>query len=317
MLNIPDYIGESFVGQKNLKNRLNFYLHNQRQDGFLPFTLFQAPKGSGKTHCARALARNLLNLDKTKRRAIEISGATLDSVPGFVESILIPHISGDQEITVFIDEIAETKDRVLAFLLSILQPNAQRRSNISYSGQDYVFDFHRFNFICATTHAEKLGQAFKSRFARRIEIEPYSSSDLIKILYKNSIGIEYKENVEDLIISCCRKSPRETVLLAQNEIVEYCKFKNIKYFGLTEWDELRKMLDIKSYGLNSSEVEVLKALSTGPKTLTGLSACLGLDTSTIRKEVELYLLNLNLMIIDQKRILTNKGMRVLKEIENI
>ena len=312
---IPDYIGESFIGQKNLKNRLNFYIHNQRRDGFLPFTLFQAPKGSGKTHCARSLARNLLNLDgKTRRRAIEISGATLDSVSNFVDSILVPHVAGDQEIAIFIDEVGEVKERVLTFLLSILQPNSNRQSNISYNGQDFSFDFHTFNFICATTHAEKLGQAFKSRFARRIEIEQYTNNDLVQILYKNTPNITYNDDIEFKIISCCRQSPREVVLLAQNEIIEYCKLKKIKTFGLTEWAELSIMLDIKPYGLNNSEIQVLRYLATGPKSLTALSACLGLDTSNLRKEIELFTITNGLIIIYGKRHLTNKGLKVLKEI---
>lgn len=309
---IPDYIGSDFLGQSRLKARLNFYISNQHKNGFLPFTLFQARKGSGKTTAARALARNLINFDKTPRKALEINGSCIGSVREFVDTFLVPYILGGQEVTLFIDEVAECKPSLLSFLLSILQPNRERRSKINYHNVDFEFDFYKFNFICATTNSEKLSEAFKSRFARQVQIEPYTNEDLIKILHRNTQAITFTQDTEHEIVSVCRRSPREVVLLSQNEISSYCEGKNINTFGPAEWVDLATMLDIKPLGLNNQEIELLRFLSDGEQTLTAIAAKLGLCTSTIRKDVELFLLSHGLIKIDGKRQITHKGADILK-----
>jgi Holliday junction resolvasome RuvABC ATP-dependent DNA helicase subunit len=309
---IQDFIGDSLLGQDKLKNKLNFYINNQQKTGYLPFLMFHASRGSGKTTAARVLARNLKNHDDSKRRAIELNGVSLQSVSKFVDEILVPYVGNEQEITIFIDEVAECSDKVIAFLLSVLQPDINNRSSIEYQGNIYDFNFHYFNLICATTNGEKLREAFKSRF-KKIEIEPYSEQSLIKILYKNSEEIQYLDGVEREIVSIARESPREIVLISK-DVKQYANHCNSNTFSYDDWNNFVNYFDIKPYGCTIQEIELLKYLATGPKTLTSISGKLCLDVSTVRKEVELYLLSNNFIVIDGKRHITNKGVTILKKL---
>lgn len=310
---IEDYIGNEIIGQPRLKSRLNFYIHGQRNDGFLPFTLFQAQKGYGKTHAARVLARGLTNRDASPRKAIEVNASSIGGISDFIDSIIIPY--ANKEFTLFIDEVSELKPKILTFLLSVLQPNEARVSIVRHNGFDFVFDFHQFNFICATTNAEKLSQAFKSRFARRVEIEPYSAKDLTEILYRNINNILFEDSVQYDIVDVCRESPREVVMIAQNEIKPFCASNGMTAFNKVHWSYLKKLLNIRPLGLNASEISLLKHLVTGPKTLTNISGKLGLDIMTVRKEVELFMLSKGLIYIDGCRHISSSGLSVLAEIE--
>lgn len=311
---IPDYIDQGLLGQEKLKNKLNFHIHNQHKSGFLPFILFQAPKGSGKTLFARQLARNLKNLDGSKRRAIELNGSSIGSVIQFFDEVLTPNVLSGQEITVFIDEIAEVTDKVIGFLLSIMQPDLSNVSSITRGGQTYDFDFHKFNFICATTNSEQLRETFKSRF-KKIEIEPYNNATLVQILFRHTDCLTYHNGVENEIAKVCRFSPREVVLRAK-DINSYCKIKEVTSFDQDNWIEFKDYFDIKPLGLGVKEVELLRYLKTGPKSLTSIMGKLQLDMQTVRKEVELFCLSNNLLNIDLKRKITDKGLKILDEIDS-
>ena len=95
------------------------------------------------------------------------------------------------------------------------------------------------------------------------------------------------------------------------------KLKNKETFDINDWTELKKRVNVKPYGLQANELEVLKFLDKrGDSTLTAISAYLGLDSQTVRRDYESYLLTMNLLKIDGKRIITNKGREVLKEIKS-
>lgn len=312
MEEIPDFISDSLLGQNKLKNKLNFHINSQHKTGYLPFIMFHASRGSGKTTAARTLARNLKNKDGTSRRRIEINGVSLQSVGKVVDEVIVPYVANDQEIVIFIDEVAECSDKVIAFLLSVLQPDISNRSTVTYQGVAYDFNFHNFNLICATTNGEQLRDAFKSRF-KKIEIEPYNEEALIQILYKNSEGIQYLDNVEKEIVSIARESPREVVLISK-DINQYVKYYGTHTFSHNDWDDFVNYFDIKPYGCTIQEIELLKYLATGPKTLTSISGKLCLDVATVRREVELFLLSNNFIVIDGKRHITNLGIGILKKL---
>ena len=86
-------------------------------------------------------------------------------------------------------------------------------------------------------------------------------------------------------------------------------------FGIEDWNSLKKQHGIRPLGLQSNEIEILRLLSSrGSMSLTGLAASMGLDTSTVRKDIELFLLKRNLIKIEGKRHITAFGQQILKEI---
>ena len=106
-------------------------------------------------------------------------------------------------------------------------------------------------------------------------------------------------------------------MLLSKDIVQYCKNEDTTDFTKVHWDDFRTYFDVKPFGLTINEIELLRYLATGPKSLTTISGKLNLDISTVRKEVELFCLSKGLIIIDGKRRITKKGIDILKEIDKI
>jgi predicted transcriptional regulator len=74
-------------------------------------------------------------------------------------------------------------------------------------------------------------------------------------------------------------------------------------------------MGILPYGLEQSEVEILRALNEGPLNLTGLSGATGLSRSAVQFQFEQRLVKLRLIEIGQKREITQKGRGVLGMVE--
>lgn len=310
-----DYLGDKFIGQANVRKAVNFFIEGQKSNGILPPLLLASQRGSGKTELARLISKNLIDPDtKQNKPWIEINGASVQKIKSFVDSIIVPHVSGDKPITLFFDEFAGCSSEIKDWFLSILQPNGTNITSASHAGEVYTFDARKFSVIMATTNPEDLSKPLVSRMTR-IELEPYTNPDLVKILTKNIGEIELLDSVENEIISICRQSPREVVKAGQN-VVQYCSQNRISKFGASEWCDLKAILNIKPLGLTSNEIELLKFLKLrGAQTLTAIGAKLRLDVTTVRKDIEQFLLCENLIKIDGKRHLSDTGLKILDTIE--
>lgn len=307
-----DYVGGDFIGQNALRHKINFLLNGYQNTKFIDNLMFVAQRGDGKTHLCRKIGQNL------KKKFIEINGSSVKSVAGFVDQVVIPHISNDQDVTLFIDELACVNPKVLEWLLSVLQydPHTKQSQAVSPDGVEHRFNFKHLTFLSASTNPEKLSRPLKSRL-RSLEFEPYKAEDLVQILRKYSPGIEYPDKVDYDVAMVSRGSPREISLRLANDIQQYLslKPKDKNLFTHADWRHLRSILSIKPLGLTPNEEKLLRILANSPKTLTNLTGAFNLDWGTLRREIELYPLSQDLINIHQKRQITKKGMEVLKEIE--
>ncbi len=310
---IQDYF-PGYIGQPKLKNKLSFLLDNHRKTKMFEPVLLVSKRGDGKSDLARRIGSNILNFDNTKpRKFIEVNSASVASITAFCNDILIPHVAGNQETTLFCDEFATINKKVENWLLSVLCPNAEGRTTAFHDGAKYDFDYRYFTFIGATTDARLLSLPMKSRL-RRLEFEPYSHNDLIRILFKNTPNVIFRDDIEMQIVKVLRGSPRTTVLMAK-DINQYVESKNVdKIFNQKDWDVLRHIMDVLPYGLTRNELQLLKFLREGPMTLTGLAAKFALEPSELRRDIELFALSLGLIAIDGKRILTARGREALETI---
>ena len=260
---IHDYLGDSFIGQDNLRGKLNFYIESHRKTNIFKNLLISSPRGVGKTELMTQIAKNLLMPDGRQKNAFIINGATLKNVGGFVNNIVIPHISNNQYVTIAIDEIHAVEESVIAWLLTILGHTNNFITQNSYDGVDYFFDYRYFSFLAATTNIEKLPLAFSSRL-KRIEFESYKEKELIIILHKNSSSISYKDNVEKQIVSVTRGLPRYVVDIAK-DIEKFCDLKENEVFDKNDWLEFKKIHHIRPLGITNKEYELLNFLAEANK----------------------------------------------------
>jgi len=306
-----DYLGQGFIGQSNTRRGVNFYIEGQRTNGILPPLLLTSQRGSGKTEMARIIAKNLIDpTTKQTKPWIEINGASVKKVKGLVDNIIIPHVANGKQVTLVWDECHSSESEVKDWMLSVLQPNENNTTTAAHGGEVFEFNFTQFSLIMVSTNPEELSKPLLSRL-KRIELEPYSFSDLGDILLKHLKTINLQDNVIEEIIPISRQSPREIVKISK-DIQQYCAQNKKDSFGAKEWSDLKSILNIKPLGLTSNEIELLSFLKNrGPQTLTAIGAKLRLDVSTVRKDIEQFLLSENLIKIDGRREITNFGQKLI------
>jgi Holliday junction resolvasome RuvABC ATP-dependent DNA helicase subunit len=308
-----DCIGTDFIGQTDLRREINFLLDGFKETRFLDNLLFVAQRGDGKTLICRKIGQAL------NKKFLEINGSSLKSITAFVDQIVVPHVSNNQEVTLFIDEVASVNFKVLDWLLSVLQYDPATKCSVAtHDGITHSFNFKFLTVLTATTNPEKLSAALKSRF-RKIEFQPYKKEELTQILLKYSDGVKFAPNIQDYIISVSRESPRHISLRLAEDVKKYLSTKESSKdtFDSSDWYNLRDTLSIKPLGLTPNEVKLLKILKEAPCTATCLTGKFNLDMGTLRREVELYPLSKSLITINQKRQITPKGLEVLGYIEGI
>ncbi len=308
---IKDCFGEDIIGQDRAKQTLNFCLELQHKIGFLRPIFLTAARGYGKTTISRKIGDNLLDEKGKRKTFIEVNGSSIRSLTAFVSQIISPFVS-NRSSTLFIDEIHLINPNVKDWLLTVLQPGMDNLSHAVFDGQQYDFDFTKFSFLAASTNAEKLSAPLKERM-RRVDLEPYQQIDLVKILDRNLKGVKFSENVEHEIVKCARQNPRLTTFIAR-DILDYCKARHVRIVNNAHWLLVKRVFDIKPLGLHSAEIAILRYLDRfGPQSLTSIAAKLGLASTTIRQDVENYLLANGLLSIDGKRFITEIGRKVLSE----
>jgi Holliday junction resolvasome RuvABC ATP-dependent DNA helicase subunit len=173
-----------------------------------------------------------------------------------------------------------------------------------------MFDFKKVSFVFATTDPQKLVGPFKDR-CRVLHMDEYEYKDLGKIVRENlDEGLEIPDDVMDHVASVCRGNARNAVLMAKDNIVQYMKGSKVSKMCHKHWETLCDVLGIMPMGLESSEVQVLKALNDFPMgcSLNNLSAKTGFTRQAIMLEFESYLVKKGLMQIKSGgREITGKG----------
>lgn len=310
-----NYIGDSFIGQTELKQTINFLLDGyskQEEKKFFDNILFVAQRGDGKTLLCRKIGECL------KKTFIEINGSSLNSITAFVDRIVIPHISNNQDVTLFIDEIAAVHPKVLEWFLSMLQYDSDTKTSFAiHDGVKHEFNFNHLTVLAATTNPEKLPKALKSRF-RELEFAPYKNEELKEILKSHTLHVHFQDDTDTEIVNISRGSPRQISLRLSEDIKKYLyshKKINHHVFDRQDWLNFKNILSIRPFGLKATEEKLLKILSEAPCTVTCLTGKFNMDMGTLRKEIELYPLSLGLITINQKRQITAKGLDVLNTIK--
>ena len=297
---------EGLVGQDTLKSRLNFYSDAKKATGTLPFLLFNGAKGLGKTEFAKAFAKSL------GKPMIEINCSTIRNAEQFFEQVFIPAIL-DKDVTILLDEAhALPKDLEMAFL-TIFNIEGAKTKRFEFGESSLLFEFERQTFLFATTELDKLFPPFKDRLTQ-LDFEPYSGKELGSIIQKKMDWIDFRDNILDEICETVRGNARSAIKRAL-EVSAYAEVNNTSTFGKKEWKSLCDLLGIMPYGINATELQVMRILKErGACTLQMLSAVTGMSRTALQKDAEVFLLKNGFMRIDGKREITGKGAKALERI---
>ena len=297
---------EGLIGQDTLKSRLNFYSDAKKATGTLPFLLFNGAKGLGKTEFAKAFAKSL------GKPMIEINCSTIRNAEQFFEQVFIPAIL-DKDVTILLDEAhALPKDLEMAFL-TIFNIEGAKTKRFEFGESSLLFEFERQTFLFATTELDKLFPPFKDRLTQ-LDFEPYSGKELAGIIQKKMDWIDFKDNILDEICQTVRGNARSAIKRAL-EVSAYAEVNNTSTFGKKEWNSLCDLLGIMPYGINATELQVMRILKErGACTLQMLSAVTGMSRTALQKDAEVFLLKNGFMRIDGKREITGKGAKALERI---
>jgi len=305
------------VGQEDVKRTLSFYLDGYKKTSMIPHFLFIAEKGCGKTEFATKVAKQLL-VDGKPKKAKEINCKSIKSFAQFLEQVGIPYLQ-DSDCTIVFDEASELCDDMTMHLLTMLNPNDNHFNTVSTpDGGTLEVNFKKQSFMFCTTEPQRVFHALMSR-CKRIDFEPYKNSELMTILKrsvdKNNGKIKFTEDVEKEIPTVLRNNPRCAKMMA-DDVINYCSQFAVKLFDGTHWANMKKQLGIKPLGLNATEFRVLGILEKSPHCrLTDIGAKIGMTTSAIQRDIELFLLRNNLIKVDNGRCLTEDGRQYLKEIK--
>jgi len=298
---------EELIGQPHIKARLNFALKAKKVDRPIPAFLFVGGLGNGKTEFARAFAEEL-----GSQEFYELNCGGIKDADTFIH-IYMDKIQ-DQDISILWDESHKLPDDVVTLLLTVLNTGSNSIRSVSCNGFEMEFDFSRQTFLFATTEPQKLFPPLKSRM-EALTIESYTDAELQEIIDNNCPGIILTDDTLKDLVESSRGTPRSCVQLAE-KVIDYCKINRKKNFGSKDLANLRAEANVRLHGLESVEVEILGLLKkNGPMILRSIASSLNLSSASISNSYENFLTRKGLLKIDGKRMITPKGMQILKQIK--
>jgi Holliday junction resolvasome RuvABC ATP-dependent DNA helicase subunit len=306
---------EGFIGQEGVKRKLGFYLDAFKQSQRLPFILLSAARGIGKTHIMREMADNLKSRDGSPRTYLELNCSTLQNSQAFFEGVFMNQING-REINIGWDEAHAIPKDLTQALLTICNTEKSAYKTFRYGDSELVWDFTKITMIFATTEPDKIFAPLRDRF-ESVDFAPYSDEEMGRILDLNMENVRVSSDALQDIVKALRGNARSCVKMGQ-AIDLYCQSKQNWDFGLKEWSELCRSINILPYGMNNTEYSVLKALvKRGPLSLQMLSSITGMSRSSLQKSVEEFLIKKDFIRIDLKRKVTEAGMKAFLEAEKV
>lgn len=304
------------IGQESVKRQLGFFISGYNANGVLPHLLFTAPKGCGKTHLAKAVARTLKPKGSKKcKPLLEINCASLKNVRQFFNQVVIPY-ANNADVTLLFDECSELPREIAMAMLTILNPNKENRTSFSIEEYTVEFDFSKQTFIFCTTEGQSLFHALIDRL-ERIDLEEYTHNNLAEIvklgLYK---GVTLDKGAMTKVSSVLRGNARSAQKMAI-KLNQYCVAEKKKRFKMADWKKFIYQLGIMPLGLMPAEIKILETLDAVKEMrLTALASRLGMSRRSVQYDYELYLQRLGLIGIKTGgRYLTSKGKEYLKEVD--
>lgn len=299
---------DKFVGQETVKETLSMYLDAYNNGRVVPHILAIAPKGVGKTVFCRKFQDYM-----GRKEIMEINGSEMKSPKQVVEN-LFGQIQGI-EASVFIDEIHMMSSAVQNMFLTVLNPEPEHKTSLTFEGIKYEFDFkNKLTFLFATTERQLIFAPLLDRM-QEVSFDDYKPDELCKILALNTKDLDLKDEALKELVKFSRGNARWAQKTGEN-LASFCSAKGIKEVTPDIIPQFNKVMGIFEYGLTKQELNVLRSISEFSQgaTLTMMCSLTG-NTRAAQMDMEKYLQKNGLMIIDGKRKITQKGKELLQRIK--
>ena len=303
---------KDFKGQKSLIIGLEDMINGcKKRNEPLPHCAFLGPGGTGKTTIARAVANEMGTV------LIETTGNQIAKASILFDMICEAISKSQRNAIILIDEAHDLRRPVQDALLPFLQDNIfdhiwHGRQYACQSGKQFV------TIVLATTNIGRLGGS-SSPLVQRLrdfQIEPYNDEVMADIGrdYSFNLKVQIDEVALEALVARCRNIPREL-----KKLMQYC-VERIDGRGLerkitiTLVEEVMDLKGIDLIGLRRIDRDYLEALNRGEKSLKTLASIINSTEDNVANDIEPYLMRLELVAIDQRRHLTEKGTAYLNAV---
>jgi len=281
-----------FVGQEEAKERAKTIIKKVKK-GLKAHFLVDGIKGHGKTTFVELLAKDI------DAHLIKRVGKQIDE-DGLVDIINEINATDGKPIIFFVDEIDSMDWKVIKILNPIIE-------SFEISGKK----IRPFIFAGATINKHiliKNNPDTLDRIPTHIKFKRYNANEIKTILkqYHKQLYKEYtiSENVFDELGKNCKFNPRTSIALLEEYIVE---------------EDIQKVLKnchIIKDGLTEIDIRLLKILSESKRAMgcNSLAQKAGLAQNEYVREFEPYLVEYEYINRVPSRVITEKGLQLLKEV---
>lgn len=287
---------DEYVGQDQAKAILRILCKSAQKKGTaIPHVMMSGRPGLGKTTLCRILAAemgsNLIelvasNLQDPQQLTSQLVSLKerdilfideIHSLPRAVEELLYQAME-DHRITLVVE--SDFND-----LMKSLGMSAKQTRTIT-------MDLPPFTLIAATTLAGMVSAPLRSRFVQFLNLEPYSISDLQRIVL-NAAG-KMKFRISKAVAGEIAKRSRSTARIAIGHLhwlMEYCTASDSTATLQTVSDAF-SLKGIDESGLTKLDLDYLSLLvaAKNPVGLSSLAASLGESERTLTESIEPYLM---------------------------
>lgn len=282
--NWNEYIGQN-LAKDYIKGEIKGCLKYNEN---LRHIFLSAPPGHGKTLFAEILAHQM------QKKVVSCIAGEIKSEQQFIDKLV--ECNGN---ILFIDEANRIPKKVGFFMLNILE-------QFMFQGQK----LKPFTAIFATTHKGDLAKdldALIQRFEIEIELEHYTRKEIIEItkIYKTK---DYPDaSINDQIYEKIANNSRETPRVARKLLRQYVYINDIKKVLCNN--------RIVKDGLTEQDIKVLNLLNESKGMgIKNIAKALRVKPQTFEYQIEPYLIFKELIKIEGRRKLTEKGRKFLNEI---
>lgn len=303
---------KTLIGQSSLKAKLKFHLESFKQGAPLPHFLFTGGRGNGKSQFAKQLAVEIKKIDSEFEGHL-INCATIKNVNSFYEQIYQPKIEGRKTV-LLMDESHNLPDIIQQLLLTTIEVDDKIERVIPTDSGDMRINTLQHIFMFMSSEPDKIFSPLRDRM-EILALAGYKPEDLGEILVKSCKEISFAAGTVEVICESLRGNPRDAIKAA-NGIKKYCLINKSTRFTASDWQKYCAMNDVKPYGLNSGEIQILRVLAqNGHCSLNDLRGATGISRTAIMNDLEPFLLYKHFIKIDGKRIITTKGRQAWVELE--